>query len=223
MSRLTPAIASLSLARKCLLLFNWIEPLNSITRREEAIPFTPSSSNFKPAEQPFLYPFLNAPPPLLLDLVNGIAEDISTSAKLGLIKGRLGRTAGRLADWTWLGATLVALVELSMKRTIVRSSVQQLENKLYKESMQSAGHIPDDPDREVDERNLKQLNEQIYWIRVSRAKLLMDLVFVTYSCFKIELGREFIQTLTGLISATLSSAKLYDRHQQSVLKNLSSH
>ena len=108
----------------------------------------------------------------------------------------MGRTAGRLADWTWLGSTLVALVELSMKRAIVRSSMHQrkhtfsdegrlletvvvVENKLYKESMQSAGQIPDEPERETEERNLKQLKQQLYWIRVTRAKLLMDLIFVS--------------------------------------------
>ena len=47
--------------------------------------------------------------------------------------------------------------------------------------MQSPGQTPDDPEREADERNLKQLGEQVYWIRVSRAKLLMDLIFVSES------------------------------------------
>jgi len=223
LSRITPAISGLSLARKCLLLFNWLEPFNVITRSDDdSVPYTVSSSirPIKPSQQPILYPFLNAPPPLLLDLVNGIAEDISTSAKLGLIKGRLGRTAARLADWTWLGATLVALVELSMKRSVVRSSTQQLESRLYKESMQYAGPTPDDPSREADESNLKQLSEQMYWIRMTRAKLLMDLIFVSYSCFNFERGREVIQTIAGLVSACLSSNKLYDRHQQAVIKKM---
>jgi len=222
MSRITPAIAGLSLARKCLLLFNWLEPLNSITRVEDSIPYAGPSSSTKGrrAQQPLLYPFMNAPPPLLLDLVNGVAEDISTFAKLGLIKGRLGRTAGRLADWTWLGATVVALVELSMKRAIVRSSIQQLENRLYKETMQYAGQTQESPESEADESGLKQLREQLYWIRVTRAKLLMDLVFASYSCFNIERGREVVQTITGLISGCLSSTKLYDRHHQIVAKSL---
>jgi hypothetical protein len=45
--------------------------------------------------------------------------------------------------------------------------------------MQYAGQTPDDPTREADESNLKQLSEQMYWIRITRAKLLMDLVFVS--------------------------------------------
>jgi len=219
MARITPAIAGLSLVRKCLLLFNWLEPLNSITKVEDSISYGGSSSS-KGAPQPLLYPFMNAPPPLLLDLVNGVAEDISTSAKLGLIKGRMGRTAGRLADWTWLGATLVALVELSMKRVIVRSSIQQLENRLYKETMQYASGSQEGPSAEADESGLKQLREQLYWIRVTRAKLLMDFIFASYSCFNIDRGREVIQTITGLISACLSSTKLYDRHHQLVAKSL---
>lgn len=220
LARLTPTVAGLSLARKCLLLFNWLEPLNNITREEDSISYTTqTSSPLKGAPQPLLYPFLQAPPPVLLDLVNGIAEDISTSAKLGLIKGRLGRTAGRLADWTWLGGTLVSLIELSMKRAIIRNSTRQVSNRLYKQTMEHPGEASDDPGRGEDEHALQQLSEQLYWLRATRAKLWMDLVFVTYSCFNIERGREVVQTIAGLISACLSSAKLYDHHRQRLIKN----
>jgi len=135
-----------------------------------------------------------------------------------LIKGRMGRSAGRLADWTWLGGTVVSLIELSMKRAIIRNSTRQVSNRLYKQTMEYPGQATDDPGREEDERVLKQLSEQLYWLRVTRAKLAMDLVFVTYSCLNIESGREAVQTIVGLISACLSSAKLYDHHCQRLVK-----
>lgn len=97
LTRITPAVAGISLTRsfftrivntdqsypcrKCLILCNWLDPLNAIMRREESTPFISNVSISKSVDQPFLYPLLNAPPPLLLDLVNGIAEDISTCAK----------------------------------------------------------------------------------------------------------------------------------------------
>lgn len=123
--------------------------------------------------------------------------------RLGLIKGKLARSAGRLADWTWLGATLVALIELSMKRNVVRTSIRQrrrrivvsirrlrasaVESRLYRESMQNSGEISSSG-RESDEQNLRQLAEQIYWIRINRSKLIMDLVFVCEFKFRSQKG-----------------------------------
>ena len=57
--------------------------------------------------------------------VHGNALLFFMSCRLGLIKGRLGQRAGRMADWTWFAGTVVALVELSMERSLVRNMMQE--------------------------------------------------------------------------------------------------
>jgi len=76
--------------------------------------------------------------------------------------------------------------------------------------------------QEVDEKELQKLKAQLYWLRVSRLKLLMDLLFVSYDVFKLKKASDTVKTVTGLVSACLSSAKLYDKHQKTLLKAASS-
>lgn len=56
-----------------------------------------------------------------------------------------------------------------------------VESRLYTDTMQYAGATIETAGREADEHVLKQFREQLYWIRVTRAKLLLDLVFVCKS------------------------------------------
>jgi hypothetical protein len=44
--------------------------------------------------------------------------------RLGLLQGKVGERAGRLADWTWFAGTIVALIELSMERSIVGNLIR---------------------------------------------------------------------------------------------------
>ncbi|KAJ3487172.1 hypothetical protein NLJ89_g11739 [Agrocybe chaxingu] len=87
----------------------------------------------------------------------------------------------------------------------------------------------------IDERELARLRKQDYWLQVTRAKLVMDLIFVSYEVFRVKRGKDFIKASTGLASAILrqtfadlaippsfliSSSKLYDRHKNTLLKTL---
>ena len=56
-----------------------------------------------------------------------------------------------------------------------------VSNRLYKQTMEHPGEASDDPGRGEDEHALQQLSEQLYWLRATRAKLWMDLVFVSKS------------------------------------------
>jgi hypothetical protein len=106
--------------RKCLLLFNWLTPLTTIMA-QQSVPYSSESSTelSKPTKKPFIYAALYAPPPVLLDLINGFSDDVATLSRLGLLGKQTGDRAGRCADWCWFIATLVGLVENGLERSVV--------------------------------------------------------------------------------------------------------
>ncbi|KAJ7638648.1 hypothetical protein FB45DRAFT_903452 [Roridomyces roridus] len=208
--RLESTADGLSFTRKCLLLFNWLAPLTAI-RAQQAGPLTSSTGKSKKKPTPFLQALLVAPPPVLLELVQAIADDVSTCAKLGLLGKRTGERAGRFADWCWLLATLVGLVE----------NGHEVESRMYTESMAGGTEKSKSASSKRDEKELGRLQKQDYWLLVTRGKLLMDLIFVCYDVFKIKRARESVKAFTGLGAAILSAAKLYDRHKSGLLKAVS--
>ena len=182
--------------RKCLLLFNWLTPLTTIMA-QQSVPYSSerSSEGLKPSQKPLLYAALYAPPPVLLDLVNSVSDDIAVFSKLGLLGKRTGDRAARFSDWCWLIGTLVGLVENGLERGVVgnlqregilyatsiasrltKSSI--VESRLYTESMSGATAKSKPTASRIDERELSRLRTKDYWLRISRAKLVMDLIFV---------------------------------------------
>jgi len=105
--------------RKTLLLFNWLQPLTEITG-QQGVPF--SAEGIK---APLLQRVLYAPPPVLVELVNAIADDIGTWSKLGLLGKQIGERAGRVADWCWFASTLVGLAQNALERQVVRRRKDQ--------------------------------------------------------------------------------------------------
>ncbi|KAI9001219.1 hypothetical protein BD414DRAFT_474017 [Trametes punicea] len=215
LQRLTSAIAGFSLTRKCLILFNWLPPLTSILAQHSSDPYATS----KGKQKPLLHTFLHAPPPVLLEFVNGLADDAATFSKLGLIGKRTGERAARLADWCWFASTLVNLVENSVERSVILDLQHQVENRLYTESMGGATANSNPTASKLDERELVRLQRQDYWIQITRLKLIMDLVFVSYDVFRLKRAKSQVQTIAGLASAALSTAKLYDRHKNLLSKS----
>lgn len=114
------------LCRKCLILFNWLEPLTSILaqHRTDDDGF-PGASKKTPQKKPLLYTFLHASPPTLLELVNGFSDDIATFSRLGLIGKRAGERAGYYADWCWFCSTLVNIVENGVERSVILEQQHQ--------------------------------------------------------------------------------------------------
>ena len=100
-----------------MILFNWLPPLTSILAQNASDPYT--SGSHKGKRKPLLHTFLHAPPPVLLEFVNGLADDAATFSRLGLLGKRTGERAGRLADWCWFASTLVNLVENSVERSVI--------------------------------------------------------------------------------------------------------
>jgi len=231
LQRFDSTIAGLSLARKCLILFNWLAPFTSITV-PQPLPFASASKmgdsmhNFSkkpPPKPPLLHTFLHAPPPLLLDLLNSLADDIATFSKLGLIGKRIGERAGRLADWCWFSGTLVGLVEVGVEQGLVKNMMDEAESRMYASTFGDGAPVMsgDSPHIKAAEKDLERLKRQYYWLRISRMKLLTDLVFVSYECFILQRGRRVIMPISGLLSAILSSMKLYDRHRTALMKAVS--
>nr|GAT53991.1 predicted protein [Mycena chlorophos] len=218
--RLNSTVDGFSFTRKCLLLFNWLGPLTAILA-QESDPFSSEKSRSKQPKQqpkPFVHTLMHAPPPVLLELVHAISDDVFTFSKLGLFGKRTGDRAGRFSDWCWLIATLVGLVENGVERQMIGNLQHQVESRLYTESMASASANSKSAASKYDEKELGRLQKQDYWLRITRWKLLMDLVFVSYDVFKIQRAREPIKTFSGLAAALLSAAKLYDRHKATLLK-----
>jgi hypothetical protein len=118
-----PARADAS-RRKTLILFDWIGPLTAILAQHTALHSSGASllgggGAGKPgARRPLLHSLLHAPPPVLLELVQALADDVSTAAKLGLLTGAAGRRAGRFAEYCLLASTLVGLVENAVERSV---------------------------------------------------------------------------------------------------------
>lgn len=78
---------------------------------------------------PLLHTFLHAPPPVLLDLLNSLSDDIATFSKLGLIGKRIGEKAAKLADWCWFSGTLVGLVEVGVEQGLVKNLMEESKSR----------------------------------------------------------------------------------------------
>ncbi|KAJ7283831.1 hypothetical protein C8J57DRAFT_1293725 [Mycena rebaudengoi] len=221
-TRLESTVDGLSFTRKCLLLFNWLSPLTAIMA-QQSVPFSSEQSTeaSKKTMKPFLHTVLYAPPPVLLELVHAAADDVFTFSKLGLLGKRTGERAGRFSDWCWLLATLVGLVENGVERQMIGNLQHEVQSRLYSESMNAATTKSKPASSKVDEKELSRLQKQDYWLQVTRAKLAMDLIFVSYDVFRIKQAREPMKAFTGLAAAILSAAKLYDRHKSILLKAVS--
>jgi len=221
LERLQSTASGLSFTRKLLLLFNWLGPLTAIME-QQTVPFSSerSTEKAKKLPKPFLHTVLHAPPPVLLELVNSLADDIATWSRLGLLGKKLGDRAARFSDWCWFLATLVGLVENGVERQMIGSMQSEVENRLYTESMTGATAKSKPQLSKLDDKELSRLKKQDYWLQVTRAKLLMDLIFVSYEIFDIQRGKDVVKAFTGLSAAVLSSAKLFDRHKSTLLKTL---
>lgn len=105
-----------------LLLFNWLHPLTQILA-QQSVPFSAevSTEKAKKVQKPFLHTVLYAPPPVLLELANAIADDVATWAKLGLLGKRVGSKAEDFSNWCWMLSTLVGLVENGVERQMIGS------------------------------------------------------------------------------------------------------
>ncbi|KAF5393726.1 hypothetical protein D9757_000176 [Collybiopsis confluens] len=95
------------------------------------------------------------------------------------------------------------------------------ESRLYNESLSGATAKSKSPAAtKIDERELARLQKQDYWLQATRAKLMMDLVFVSYDLFRLKRARDSVKAFAGLTAAFLSTAKLFDRHKSALTKAL---
>lgn len=237
--RLESARSGFSFTRKMLILFNWLTPLSTILA-QKTVPYASLDGSFfshpiadapakKPPSSPFAgqllsHPFLQAllaaPPPVLLDLVNGLSDDIYTLSRLGLVGQKTGARAARFADWCWFFGTLVGLVQNGIETSIVEGQQREVENRAYQESMSGATSKSQPKASKVDEKELTRLQRKTHWLKLTRTKLVMDLIFVSYDVFRLSRGKDVIQSFTGLVAAILSSLKLYDKYKSALVTKL---
>jgi len=219
--RLDSTMSGLSLSRRCLLLFNWLAPLTVIQARQ-SVPYSSESAttpSHKRKTKPLLYTLLHTSPPVLLELLNGAADDVYTFSRLGLLGNKTGDAAGKFADWCWFANTLVNLVENTVERGILRDLQHEVEGRSYTESMTLGATAKSNPAAsQIDEHELSRLHKRDYWLVMTRNKLLMDLIFVSYNCFGLKRAKAPVQAFTGLTSAVLSTAKLYNNENNRLAK-----
>lgn len=235
--RLMVAKNGFSFTRKMLIMFNWLAPLSQVLA-QQPVPFSSSGSSLTPhsftatsvssskspqilggplLSHPVLRALLSAPPPVLLELVNGLSDDIYSLSRLGLIGPKLGERAARFADWCWLFTTLVGLVENGVELGVIESLQREVQSRAYKESLSGATSKSQPKTSKIDERELSRLQKKNYWLQASRAKLVMDLIFVSWDIFRIKRWKDTVQSLTGLAAAVLSFAKLYDKYRTALV------
>ncbi|KAL0949629.1 hypothetical protein HGRIS_009674 [Hohenbuehelia grisea] len=204
--RLRSAMSGFSFSRKLLLLFNWLAPLTSIMAQQtESLS---SSRDKKLSPKPFLHAALYAPPPVLLELVNAFADDLATLARLGLVGKRTGERAERFSDWCWFFSTLAGLVENNLERSVVGNLQQEIESRLYSESMGGATAKSQGSGSKHDHKELSRLQTKDYWLQISRAKLVMDLIFVSYDLFRLRRAKEPVRAFAGLTAAILRNTAI---------------
>lgn len=122
--------------RNLLNLFEWLGPMTSILSQHHEDPYPLEKTVKKPAKTtPLLYTFLHAPPPVLLEFVNCLADDIYTFSRLGLIGQRLGDRAARFSDWCWFTSILVDLVENGVERGVLMDLQRQGMSRLFRSSL----------------------------------------------------------------------------------------
>ncbi|KAL5527286.1 hypothetical protein ACEPAG_6077 [Sanghuangporus baumii] len=215
--RLESMASSLSTTRKALIMFNWLTPLTSIlSAQDDELNFSEKSKS-KDGSKPLLQAFLRAPPPALLNFVNGLSDDIYAFHRLGLIGKKTGERAGRFSDWCWFLGTLIALIELSLERSITKSKIQAVESRLYNDSMTGATEKSKSTASKVDEKELEKLRRQDFWLLIQRTKLLLDLLFVSYELFNIKPMRNAVKPFAGLGAALLSTARLFHNHRTALI------
>ncbi|KAG6832956.1 hypothetical protein H0H92_004840 [Tricholoma furcatifolium] len=193
----------------------------SFSRAQQSVPFSVevATEKSKKSTRPFLHTLLYAPPPVLLELVNAISDDAATLSLLGVLGKKFGDRAGRFSDWCWFISTLVGLVENGVERQMIGNLRHDIETRLYSESMTGTSAKSKSKGTKLDEKELMRLQKQDYWLLISRAKLVMDLIFVctsfvrfsdivaeyniAYDLFRIQRFKESIKTITGLTAAIL--------------------
>jgi len=120
-------------------MFKWLTPLSQVLA-QQSVPFSSSGSSLAPhsiappvssskysqlyggpfLSHPFLQALLSAPPPVLLELANGLSDDIYALSRLGLLGPKLGERASRFANWCWLLGTMVGLVENGVEMGVIQ-------------------------------------------------------------------------------------------------------
>ncbi|KAJ3398464.1 hypothetical protein HDV05_002477, partial [Chytridiales sp. JEL 0842] len=198
--RLEKLIPQLSMARKIVRLFHFLEPMDSLANFKLS---DLTSKSLTPLERrmAFLSLVSNG-----LGVVNDMSDDAVALSKMGVLSKGWSTKCTPLSDRLWFVSILLDVHELLVDMVAVRGKLAR-----YQRSYNKGGSEGDEVKMKAEKAKLEsKLRMQV----ISLTKLGADFVFCSYDVLGLgDKGwNEGWQTISGLTSALLGTYKLYVKH-----------
>ncbi|KAI8909065.1 peroxisomal biogenesis factor 11 [Gorgonomyces haynaldii] len=174
--------SQLSITRKCIRLFHWLEPIQEII--DIAGDFSIDPKLTRHAQSVKLLQPLSA----INGIVNDLSDDIICIGKIGLLDKQWVTKATPISDRCWFIS-----IFLDVNEAVYGLRVAEEKLKLEK-----------------DPKKQKQIADKIYYQKVSLTKLMCDFIFCFIDVFQLgDKVNEGYQTVSGLCAALLGTYKLF--------------
>ncbi|KAI8802110.1 hypothetical protein BJ742DRAFT_834611 [Cladochytrium replicatum] len=206
--RLNSIVAAMSLTRKVIRTFHWLEPIEKMVEVDPAVyPDDRVRHNM-----------------LVINHIVGtacnVADDINCLAKIGVLSSKTGKLWGPRASQLWFTCIWLDLYENTMsfldvytlKKTALRRNLRKAESPVPLHKRQPTTMSVLLPSKSST-GTVQQLDTRLRAIYTIYFKLLMDLIYCSYDVFHLE-GKGWDQgwqVWTGLISAWIGAHKLYGK------------
>jgi hypothetical protein len=198
--RLEKLIPHLSMARKIVRLFHFLEPIDSIANFKWS-DLTSKSSTPLERRMAFLSLVSNS-----LGIVNDMSDDAVALAKMGVLDKSWSVRCTPFSDRLWFISIFLDMHELLVDVVALRAKLAKYSQKIppatNKESIEAVEAI---------KAERKKIESKLRMHGISIAKLSADFVFCFYDVFGLgDKGwNEGWQTISGLTAALLGTYKLY--------------
>ena len=196
--QLKALINACSSARKMIRLGHWLVSLNEIVNvRGKSSFWRVFWSNDVWAVVDTISPFV--------DVFNDIADDLYALGKFGVLSKHVQHRAEPWSNHLWFISILISLSEQYR-------SYNDLIHRIEKSK-----HPFKRPDEKEYTKEHSELQEKLYWWRISTVKLVMDLCFCGYDVFpwmQRKIPTDHWQAWSGMCSGMLATYKLYVKSQK---------
>ncbi|KAG5456418.1 MAG: peroxisomal biogenesis factor 11 [Olpidium bornovanus] len=173
--RLAALVSTLSTTRKMIRLAHVVEPASDLADFLTGKAVPPASG--RPIKDHFMYrlAFFGA----VVGVLNDLADDVYSLAKIGALSKSLIKPADKLANRLWLAGIVVDTVSTADDLISAEKSYRAF---MRRAALQSDGVRdgckPDRPDdATLDYLELRKLKDRRYWLRITLLKFIMDGIF----------------------------------------------